>query len=435
MYSFRLCRQAGLLRSFFRLALIAVILSPVCFPVAALELASAGTIRSQECDLISYSFPYKNGLYSTLAGFLNIPDLELKNQKTFKLEIEGFKNKLQVKAILQSNLAPLVVIIPGLDGKADGRLGKLWPSWYANAGYHVVWFDSTFLPSFVEPSGHGVTGNLSAESERVRDIIKTFINLNEVKGRISKLGIVGMSYGGIEALMLGQMAAEGRLPFAVDAIQAYSPPIDLRKTGELIDRWYLEDRWEYTLAELAGKLSCHKPVCSDYQVPFTDSFMRAGIAAAFRLGLADLVDRNDRVYKLGLLPGGNNFDDAYVRMDYAALWGYSKFMNELSYPYWQKKLKLNDLTELTAKIQLPGLLEKQPAYSETILAEDDPFNTPEDMENLKTLASSLPLTVLPRGGHLGFINESWTRAKLLTIFKSATTLPASPSHIEVRNQE
>src|SRR5207244_3067819 len=136
-----------------------------------------------------------------------------KIQKKLSLKVDSFKKKFPVRAIFQRETAPLVVVLLGIDGRADGALGKLWPSWFAEAGCHVLTFDSTFLPSFIEYSGHGVTGNLIAESERVRDIISAFIEQSDAKGKISKIGIVGMSYGGIEALVLGSMAKEGKLPF------------------------------------------------------------------------------------------------------------------------------------------------------------------------------------------------------------------------------
>jgi len=376
-------------------------------------------------DLPAYDFRYTNGLYATIAGFVSIKEPELKSQKSYKLKVDNFKNKFPVKAIVQRETAPLVVVLLGIDGKADGALGKLWPAWYAEAGYHVLTFDSTFLPTFTEYSGRGVTGNLVAESEAVRDIIKAFLEQTDVKGRVSKLGIVGMSYGGIEALVLGKMAKENALPFNVDAIQSYSAPLNLRATGEVIDKWFAEDRWDYTLVELAGKLQGHKPVGPDDPVPFTDSVMRAGIAAIFRLGLVDVIVRNDKMYKLNVLPRGNNFDDDYVKRDYASVMGYTAFMNELSFPYWQKKSNLQQLSDLTSPVEVINLLDKQPSFSQLVIAEDDPLNSAEDLSTLKAKYAEPSLLLLPHGGHLGYVNTPWVKAKLLSIFKSSRNSSAA----------
>jgi hypothetical protein len=307
----------------------------------------------------------------------------------------------------------------------------LWFSWYAAAGYHVLTFDSTFLPSFVEASGHGVTGDLKAEAEQVSKIIAAFLDLSDVRGKVQKIGIVGMSYGGLQALLLGQMAAAGQLPFKIDGLQSYSPPLKLDKTGELLDRWYNEDRWNYTLAELADKLSGHKPVSPDAPVPFSDSMMRAGVAALFRLSLAEVVLRNDKVYKLHKLPSGNEFDDEYVKEEHAKLWGYERFTRSMTFPYWEQKAGMRSVSELTGQAHLASLLGNQLPCAQVILAEDDPFNAPEDLAEFKAVAAGKPVLFLPHGGHLGYVNEPWTRAKLMTLFSapqqqaSAAQLPKS----------
>jgi hypothetical protein len=226
-----------------------------------------------------------------------------------------------------------------------------------------------------------------------------------------------MSYGGLEALVIGQMARDKKLPFQVDAIQAYSPPIRLAKTGALIDQWYQNDRWNYTLAELANKLSDHKPVPPGATPPFDDSLMRAGIAAMFHLGLADVVIKNDSEYHLGMLPSGSQYDDPYVKQDYAETWGYEKFMGEMSFPYWKRRQNLKELSDMLDPIDLCNLVVRQPAYSETILSVDDPFNTSDDLADLKVCAKDARLTLLPTGGHLGFVGDPWTKAKLLSIFR------------------
>ena len=72
------------------------------------------------------------------------------------------------------------------------------------------------------------------------------------------------------------------------------------------------------------------------------------------------------------------------------------------------------------------LLPQQPPYAEVILAEDDPFNTPEDVAALKAVASKYRVTLLPRGGHLGFVNDPWTKAKLLELFNTPAPAAAPP---------
>lgn len=371
-------------------------------------------------SLPDYSFPYDNGLYATMVGYLSVKDVELKHMRSFELKIDSFERKMPVKAVIQKRSAPLVVVLLGIGGTTGNDFSKLWASWYAESGCHVLTFDSTFRPEFVNISGHGVSGNLWKESECVAKIIQSFTQEKDIRGKISKIGIVGMSYGGTQALILGSMAQQGQVPFEIAAIQAYSPPIRFEKSAEIIDRWYENDRTQYTLIELKDKFASHKP-SKDGKCPFTESEMRAAFSASFRLSLPDVIVRNDEYYKLKILPHGNEFDDAFVRKDAAENWGFTRFAFDMAVPYWEKRLGRDALRQLIHETALPQLLQKQPAYSEAIISDDDPLNDPDDLDLLKSHANSIRLTLLPRGGHLGYVGNPWTKAKLLTLFSAGNT--------------
>ncbi|HEY3320763.1 MAG TPA: hypothetical protein VGP72_09895 [Planctomycetota bacterium] len=362
-----------------------------------------------------YQFRYRNALYGTLAGYFQTQnkDIKVANDNSIELNVPGFKKPMPVHVVPRHERAPLVVVLLGIDGRADSSFGRLWPSWLANAGCHVLWFDSTFAPSFISISGRGVTGNLRAESAAVADIIAAFLERNDFKEKVSGIGVVGMSYGGIEALVLGELAAAGKLPFKIDAIQSYCPPINLGSSGALIDRWYAEDRWNFTLVELARKFSGHKPAHSDKDIPFDDEMMRAAIALAFRMGLADVIIRNDQRFKLKLLPQGNQFDEQYVQRDFAETWGFQRFLTELAFPYWNKKGEYENVGDMLTRMSVPYLFARQPACTELIMADDDPLNVPDDLAALKALPEAKRILFLPNGGHLGFVANRWTKAKLL----------------------
>lgn len=403
----------------------------ICFIASLLLAAFSGSLRAEtpqpilntsapESELPPYEFGYTNPLYGTIAGFLGVKDKGLRTLKSYKLTVESFRKKFPVKANIQDQPAPLVVILLGLGGRAEGSIAKLWAGWFADAGYHVLTFDSTFTTSYIDFAGNGVSGNPIAEAEGIKNIIAAFLEQTEVHGRVTKIGIAGMSYGGLQTMILGKMANENQLPFKIDALQAYSVPINITKTMGVLDRWYSEDRWKYTLADLKYAFSGHEPVAPDHEVPFNDSLMRAAIAADFRLGLADLIIKNNDVYKLNVLPNGNSQDDEYVKRDFAESVSFTRFFSEISYPYWQRRLSLQNFAEYFGAVELNALMEKQPRCSQVILAEDDPFNTPEDMAAFKARWSGKQALILQHGGHLGFVGDRWTKAKLLTLFKTAT---------------
>jgi predicted alpha/beta-fold hydrolase len=368
--------------------------------------------------LPAYKYPYSNPLYATLAGYLEVGNVIVPGEQKLNLSVEKFSKPMPVHAVIQDHSAPLVVFLPGISARADASFTKLWPSFFAEAGYHVLWFDSTFRPEFVDAANRGVSGNVWSESQSAAEIIATFLKLERLQGRVAKVGIVGMSYGAIEALILGRMASAGKLPFEIAAIQAYSPPLDFQRTGEILDTWYSEDRWNYTLAELSSTVGGHVPEPCEC-IPFSDSMMRAAITASFHEELVPVVLRSDAKYHLNVLPHGNEFTEAEVRREYADAWGYVKYAYDLALPYWECRIGKGAVDKLIVDTRAVELLRGQPAYVETIIAKDDPFDTQADMDEFLSATARQNVTVLGRGGHLGYVGNDWTRAKLLSIFPEA----------------
>lgn len=383
------------------------------------------SVEVKASALPEYTFPCTDGLYATIGGFLRVKDIKVKSERSVNLKVPGFVGEIPVQAVIQPHQAPLAVVILGLGAKAKADYSKVWPSWLAEAGYHVLYFDSTVGPSFQKVSHHGVSGNVWIESERIRDIIAAFLNLNEMRDKVSAVGITGYSYGAVEALVIGQMAAEGHVPFQISAIQAFGPPVDLLHTAAILDTWYREDRWSFKLSELKDMFQ-NLPTYDLRPAKISESSMRAAISAVFRIELADIVMANDAIYKLGMLPKGNEFDDADVKREYAETYGFTAFAYEIALPYWEVKIGRTCIDRLVGDTNLCKLIGKQPSYSEIIVADDDPFNTPADFAALKTAASGHRTTILPHGGHIGYMSDPWTHAKLLTLFSSE---PATTSKV------
>jgi predicted alpha/beta-fold hydrolase len=382
-----------------------------CANAFAADEKPVTTAAQTPSTLPPYSFPYRDGLYASAAGYVAVKDVCFTCQKTELLDVEGFCGKFPVKAGIQSSAAPLVVILLGVGGRPEDDFNKLWAAWYFEAGYHVVTFDSTFLQEFNERSHLGVGGNVWVETDYVAKIVDAFVHQSSASGRITKIGVVGMSYGGVQSLMLGVR----KLPFEIAAIQAYSPPIRMDQSARIIDGWYAETYGKYTLVELL-KLQKIKPDPSNPESPISESMLKAAVSTSFRYALPALVAYSDSEYHLNKLPRGDEFTDKYVRLDYATKWSFSNFAYGMTYPYWQRKLGVANLEPLIHAADLPALIEKQPETTEVILAQDDPLNAPADMDGFKKFATGKRVTILPNGGHLGYVSEPWTRAKLLTLF-------------------
>jgi predicted alpha/beta-fold hydrolase len=383
--------------------------------------------------LPKYKHLYNDGLYSTVTAMNTFPDLEVAKQKKLKLKVPGFKKDVQVYSILQNYKAPLVVVLLGVDGKVDGPWGGLFPYWYNEYNYHVLTFDSSFTPQYPEINGQGVVGNFEAEADQVAAVIDTFLKTDEAKRNVTSVGVIGMSFGATQALVLGAKAKAGKLPFELTGCLGISPPVKLKTSAQILDRFFSEDRWDTTMIELAKKFGPHVPVGEGKKIPFSATEMRAAIGFVFRDGLTKVVERNDRFYKLKVLPSEESGEN---RNSHAEATGFQRFIEVLTFPYWQKKGAVKTTDELWDMADLTKILPKLPDFAEAVVAANDPFNTPEDLAEAKAADVNHRMTVLPNGGHLGFIASDWMLVKSLRIFAKNVKRPdIEPEVLDTRTPD
>jgi len=368
-----------------------------------------------------YRHPYADGLYSTVTAMNTFPDLSVRKQKKVKLKVPGFRKDVPVHAILQNHRAPLIVVLLGVDGKVDGPWGGLFPYWYNEYNYHVLTFDSTFTPQYPEISGQGVVGNFDAEADQVAAVIAAFLKTDEAQRVVTNVGVLGMSFGGSQALLLAAKAKAGKLPFQLSGCLALSPPVSLRTAARTVDRFFVEDRWDTTMIELAKRFGPHVPVKEGQKIPFAPTEMRAAIGFVFRDGLMNVVERNDRFYKLKVLPGEDSGEN---RSTWAEAIGFEYFMEKFTFPYWEKKGAVKTADELWDMTSLAKLLPRLPDYAEAIVAANDPFNLPDELAQAQAADANKRLTVLPNGGHLGYVASDWMLVKSLRIFRAETRRPS-----------
>lgn len=354
-----------------------------------------------------------DGLYRTISGYLQIRPICVPALTSSVVTIPPALRSVPVETIIQDHPAPLVVLLLGISGQASSDSTKLCAKACADAGYHVLTFDSTFRPEMAGILNRGVSGNIWAETEAVADIINAYVTTSPHKAKFTKIGVVGMSYGGVEALILGNLQTAGKLPFKIDAIQAYSPPIDMRNTAVILDDWYNAERWKYTLIELYRRVAKYKP---ESGAPLSPSIMRAAIAASFQRELAPVVLKNDKQFHLGQFSEG----DATLREEEAGQWGFTRFAYEMTMPWWRQRLGGNRIEELIEQTRLDNLLKNQPPCTEAMISVDDPFNTPADIQSVQSVEPKLPLTLLKSGGHLGYLTEPWVKDKLQSLFECGT---------------
>ena len=193
--------------------------------------------------LPEYKYACADALFATISTAARIKGITVAGEQTLNLNVPGFRRAMPVKAVIQNHSAPLAVVLLGIGARTQSDFSKIWPSWLAEGDLHVLYFDSTFVPTFQRSSGRGVSGNLWSETQSASEIINAFLKRPEMQGKVSDVRVIGYSYGAVEALILGRMASEGKVPFQLAGIQAFDPPINLMTSAQILDTWYREDRW------------------------------------------------------------------------------------------------------------------------------------------------------------------------------------------------
>ncbi len=378
-------------------------------------LASTGPVATgQEPRADAYDYTIDDGLYATVTSMQSFKKPDIKDERKIKLEhIDGFKKDIQVRALLQPEKAPLVVIFLGLASKSKDPLSRLWQAQLQEAGCHVLVFDSVFRPSFNERSCHGVAGNVQMEAWIAANVIRAFLDHPDVKGKVTKLGLLGASYGGILALNFAKLAKEGQLNVVPDRVLVFSPPVSMQCSATLLDKYYDEDRQRFGIFDLL-KLKGAEPVSGGKAVPFSASLMRAGIGYVFRDDLDDAIacSRDLYSYKLPDPP-----KDDGKKSDEKSRHQFTRFIEQVVYPYWNKQGRVKTLQDLWDFGDLYKLLQGSPDNVHAVLTADDPLNDAMLLKYVQRDIPSSKLTVLPRGGHLGFIGCNWARDRVMQMFK------------------
>ena len=385
-----------------------------------LLVVTAGAAAREVSEL---DHPWNDGLYSTITAPGCAGGRKPRNAKPFDLQVPGFKEKLPVRAVIQPYPARLVVILNGTFGQAKDATTDLWMAWLEANGWHVLTFDSTFHYTFTKAAQIGVAGNLEVEAEAAGKVIQAFLERPEVSGKVTRIGVVGMSYGGTQALNLARLSKLGRLPFHLDAVQAYSAPVSMWSAMRTLDGEFSYDR---SIPELAWDFCLLKrewPVKTQY----APQEMRLALSRVFRMEFQHVVETSDRLFDKELTATGCLRLDipkedpaagigAGERVGYAAAVNFQTYFEKVVAPYWIAKGRARNAEDILRLGDLNVLLRECGDNVRVILAANDPLNEDGAVERLRAKVGGAKLTVLPRGGHLGFVNAEWTRTSLRGLF-------------------
>ncbi len=398
--------------------------SPKKLPAAvAVELPADSAQPKAE---IPFEFPIQNGLLATLTAMgLEAPDPDAaKNNSSggqasaevqvLKLKkIKGFKRSLKVRVLIRPQTAPLAVLLLGLASNHHSPQAQFWQHELYRAGYHVLLFDSVFSTSFNDCSRHGVPGHLALEATLAANVISAVQARPEFEGRITRVGLLGASYGGLIALHIGKLARDKKIEFIPDRILAFSPPVRTQTAARLLDTYAELDRPKYSLIEMA-RLTRSKKWKPGEPLPFSDSLMRAGIGYDFRRDLERTLEHTERLYNVRLPAEPASVDRRPYQSGRKL---FTRFVELVSYPYWRREAGIASVNELWAAGDLKGLTLATGDNAHVILTRDDPLNEGADLAALQSAVPASRLTVLSGGGHLGYLNTRWARARVARLME------------------
>lgn len=402
--------------------------------LCAVALAMQTVVHAATVDSAELDHPWTDGLYSTITGCF-VQNAEKPGcAREMKLKVPGFKKELKVRASLREGSASLVVILNGTFARADNVYANLWTAWLEQAGLHVLTFDSVMSKPFVEASHHGVAGNLEEEARVAAKVVECFLKQSSVSGKVTQVGVVGISYGGTLALQLAKLGRQGALPFKLGAVQAYSAPVSFATSIRRLDSYF---SFDYTKVDLY-KTFYNLPREFPMKKTLDRHMMECALSRAFREDLKESLEYMDasfdadlkgmRAPRLGL-PTGDGANLHEDRISYAEALNFGRYFQGLAVPYWSGRDAKYTAERLLAAGEMAELLSQTGEKVQVIVSANDPLNAPGAVEGLLSKSGSGKITVLPRGGHMGYFDAQWTKKNLLSLFgrRSAETAAAKPA--------
>ena len=348
------------------------------------------------------------GLWETITGGLRKSDRA--HVKELKLQLAGAKEPLTVACYLQSEPRPLVVIVNGTFSKVQNIYAEELERIYIRAGYNVLTFDSLFSRRFLMQTQLAAPGNLKAEADLAGRIIAAFLKEPSVRDNVTEIGAVGLSYGGGVVLQMSLLNQAHKLPFRLSRVQAYSVPVSFREAIGLLDGYEAQPYQYDTILPIVMKAyKSNQALPKDTNAEMLEKIIGRG----FRLDLPDTVECVDRLYSVPILKArsyvlktnylGDPKAEKMERDSEAAAVSFKELFESWLVPYWDGTghISATALVEMGELRRMMPLLDEQ---AQIIIARNDPLNAPGAVDALERIPTKAKLTILPGGGHLGFLH-------------------------------
>jgi pimeloyl-ACP methyl ester carboxylesterase len=324
----------------------------------------------------------------------------------------------------------VVLVMCGTFSKAENPFADDLSRDLMDAGHNVLIIDSFFSTRFVQQSRIGAPGNLRQEALLAGQLLQEF---NKKTGnKASEFSVVGVSYGGAVAMQMALLEKENKLPVKLSHVLALSVPASFREAMRLLDEY--EDL-PYSYDKIVPIVKSAKPGASP--VASTPELQKV-IGRGFRLDLPNTVLLVDRLYggqiipapakSLGLENLGNPRAENMDREVEAAAVGFRPFFDAWLAQYWINKHEVASADELLDFGEMSKVLPQLDGKVEYIFARNDPLNIDGAAAELEQTKTAAKVTILPNGGHAGFVRTAQMQQIISRIF--AQSVASGPSWSE-----
>jgi phospholipid-binding lipoprotein MlaA len=373
---------------------------------------------ARQCEVLSYQVATTRtaNLPTLKAVFLSAKDPKFQAAvKERRVKIAATGRKLTYSYWMQPRPAPLIYILPGTGGHRLASSSEALAEIAWRHGFSAVVISSSMNWEFMRDAASvSVPGYPPADAQ---DAYAALCQIHHdleraYPGRATKRGLIGLSLGGMHALLADCLAADrpaGDLHF--DRVVAVCPPVDLFHVLDRIDAYYdaplawpaaeRDQRMSDVLLRAAllvqGRLNPARPL------PFDLDESHFLIGLNFRLILRDAIDASQRRRDLGVLRESVQRVRRQPAYDEIMQFSFGDYIDRFVAPYYRDVVKppLSREALLTgAGLRVQEAFLKSDARARIFINDDDFLLSPDDIAWLKATLGER-LTVMTDGGHLG----------------------------------
>ncbi len=318
-----------------------------------------------------------------------------------------FKNGGGVNTVLRNlgKTAPLVVYLSGVFGNAEDDFGFRAVEWFASRGYHVLVLPNAWGRSYLEREPSYDPGDVENEAKFVLAAIRQGIQAIG-ESQVSRVELVGESYGGFLASAVAVLDANSRKPLIQGSYTLISPPFNVLKAIANIDQIMNETDGGFRQRCVGDGYRIYRyfaeMLLASREAWISSELESCGSALLVHWMqdlMVDAARRLDRMRGLGKAPDAQRNLTAFE--DWKSKLRFETVVREYTPTVYLKAMRNRRSQTLT------GILVNLPREAQSrvriITAQDDMLNLGAISCNANEFGlTSSNLIMLPWGGHIGF---------------------------------